>query len=99
MQTRKFQRKIEDFVCENCGFKVKGDGYTNHCPKCLLSKHVDVNPGDRLEACGGLMAPISVDMKAGEHILLQKCLKCGFERKNKVSKGDDFERVLGVGKF
>ena len=26
---------------------MKGNGYTNHCPKCLWSKHVDINPGDR----------------------------------------------------
>ncbi|MFA6992594.1 MAG: RNHCP domain-containing protein, partial [Candidatus Gracilibacteria bacterium] len=40
---KRFSRTIEDFVCEKCGAKVKGDGYTNHCPKCLWSKHVDIN--------------------------------------------------------
>ena len=36
----------EQFVCENCGFKVPKLGYScrNHCPKCLHSKHVDKNP-------------------------------------------------------
>ncbi|MBU3901416.1 RNHCP domain-containing protein, partial [Patescibacteria group bacterium] len=47
MQSKKFQRKIEDFVCGHCGPKIKGTGYTDHCPKCLWSQHVDVNPGDR----------------------------------------------------
>lgn len=38
---KNFTRVIEDFICENCGTEVKGNGYTNHCPKCLWSKHVD----------------------------------------------------------
>ena len=53
---KKFIKVKEDFVCEHCGAEVKGDGYTNHCPKCLWSKHVDVHPGDRAAECGGMMA-------------------------------------------
>src|SRR3989338_8156335 len=45
--SRRFQRTKEDFTCERCGFFVRGSGYTNHCPQCLWSKHVDVNPGNR----------------------------------------------------
>jgi predicted Zn-ribbon and HTH transcriptional regulator len=100
---RKFQRKVEDFLCENCGFEVVGNGYTNHCPKCLWSKHVDINPGDRAAKCGGLMKPISIEqvggLKGGSNIgsvILHKCVKCGYERKNKVCKEDDFEAVLRV---
>ena len=44
MPSLKFKRKKENFVCENCGAEVKGDGFTNHCPKCLYSKHVDIFP-------------------------------------------------------
>lgn len=93
-----FQRTIEDFTCEHCGAKVSGNGYTNHCPHCLYSKHVDVNPGDREEQCGGLMTPVRVEMKGQEYILLQKCEKCGFERKNKVSPTDDFDAILALSK-
>ena len=34
---RKFTEIDEEFVCENCGEKVKPLGYScrNHCPKCL----------------------------------------------------------------
>ena len=41
----------EEFTCENCGKHVPKLGYScrNHCPYCLHSKHVDVNPGDRAE--------------------------------------------------
>lgn len=89
-----FIRNVENFVCERCGTKVFGNGYTNHCPKCLWSKHVDKNPGDRAEKCGGLMEPVSVSKKAGDYVLLQRCGTCGFERKNKMEKGDNFDVLL-----
>ncbi len=95
---KQFQRKKEDFVCEHCGAKVKGNGYTNHCPKCLYSKHVDINPGDRLECCGGLMEPVDLEIKDGKYVLVHKCQKCGFIRRNKVCDDDDFEAVLKLAK-
>lgn len=91
---KQFQRKKEDFVCENCGQEVKGNGYTNHCPCCLYSKHVDVNPGDRAESCGGLMEPIDLELKDGKYVVVHKCQKCGFIRRNKIVDGDNFEAVL-----
>ena len=45
-----FSKKDESFVCENCKKEVEVLNYTSrdHCPFCLYSKHVDINPGDRL---------------------------------------------------
>ncbi|MBI3159657.1 MAG: RNHCP domain-containing protein [Chloroflexi bacterium] len=94
MTSPKFQRTREDFICENCGEQVRGDGYTNHCPACLWSKHVDVNPGDRAEACRGLMQPVAVEHKKGEYRILQRCLTCGTERWNKAARQDSFEMIL-----
>ncbi len=91
-----FQKQKEDFVCEKCGTEVSGSGYTNHCPECLWGKHVDINPGDRASECGGMMNPIEVETKKGQHVLIHKCEKCGFERKNKVEKKDNFEVVLKI---
>ena len=96
---KKFQRKTEDFVCENCGEEVKGNGYTNHCPSCLWSKHVDINPGDRLATCGGMMKPIMIEIKNGEYIIVHHCIKCDFEKKNKSSKNDNFEVLLKISKM
>ncbi|MDD7313612.1 MAG: RNHCP domain-containing protein [bacterium] len=96
---RQFQRKKEDFVCEHCGTKVTGNGYTNHCPNCLYSKHVDVCPGDRAESCGGLMEPIDLELKDGKYILVHRCQKCGFIRRNKVCDGDNFEAVLALSRL
>lgn len=95
---KKFTRTIENFICENCGAEVIGNGYTNHCPKCLYSKHVDINPGDRACECGGLMEPVEILQKNGEFVILHRCKKCGFERKNKVNETDDYNAVLRVGK-
>lgn len=91
-----FKKTVENFICENCGTKVKGDGYTNHCPKCLYSKHVDIAPGDREETCGGLMAPIRIDKEGENLFIVQKCEKCGFERRNKTSENDNLDLIIEI---
>ena len=96
MSDIKFKKKKEDFVCENCGTKVEGDGWTNHCPKCLYSKHVDIFLGDRAEVCGGLMKAISAEESGGEWSIIHKCQKCNKEQKNKISKRDDFDEVIKI---
>ena len=84
---KKFQRNIEDFVCEQCDVEVKGNGYTNHCHNCLWSKHVDVNPGDRSEVCQGMMKPVSF-FNERKPALLHECQVCGKEKRNKVAEDD-----------
>lgn len=92
----RFKKKVEDFACENCGHAMKGDGYTNHCSSCFYSKHVDINPGDRAEDCGGLMKPIAVREKSGGYSVIQKCLRCDRTKQNKLHKNDDLEALLSV---
>ncbi|NUQ57246.1 MAG: RNHCP domain-containing protein [Candidatus Paceibacter sp.] len=91
-----FKRTIEDFICGNCGEEVKGDGYTNHCPSCLWSKHVDINPGDRAAECSGMMKPAKVETEKGEYVLTHRCVKCGHEKRNKMSAKDNFQEVLKI---
>lgn len=85
----------ESFVCENCALDVshhpKGSA-RNHCPYCLVSKHVDdLLPGDRLSECHGLMIPIGADYKKGKgDMIRQKCKKCGKEMLNMLAPDDDF---------
>lgn len=95
---KQFCKKVENFTCENCGFEVIGNGYTNHCPDCLFSKHVDINPGDRNSDCGGLMEPADIEIKNGDYVIVHHCLKCGFIRKNKISENDCFDTVLKIAK-
>ena len=88
MEQKLFTKLDEEFVCQNCGLKVKPLGYScrNHCPRCLCSLHLDINPGDRAAECGGLMRPISAepDAKKG-FIITHKCTKCGAIRRNKAA--------------
>ncbi len=93
---KKFQRHSENFTCGNCGFPVQGNGYTNHCPKCLWSQHVDVHPGDRAEHCRGLMEPAGFTIKRGNYILIHRCTKCGISKKNKAAKNDRFAAILSL---
>lgn len=93
-----FQRRKENFICGNCGNKVIGTGYTNHCPKCLYSKHVDINPGDRAEICQGLMKPIGIETEHNEYIILLKCIKCRAIRRNKTVPEDDIDQIIKLTK-
>ena len=92
--SNKFIKNVEDFECEHCGELVVGDGYTNHCPTCLWSKHVDIYPGDRANECGGLMCPKSLELLGGEYILTHQCRDCGGEKRNKTAKNDDISAFL-----
>lgn len=91
-----FQKRTENFCCGQCGKKVQGNGYTNHCPRCLYGKHVDIHPGDRAERCGGLMEPIFLEKDNGEEKLTHRCVLCGYEKKNKTAENDDFEALLAL---
>ena len=92
----KFKKKKEDFTCEKCSFSVVGTGYTNHCPQCLYSKHVDVNPGDRLATCGGLMEPVDVEGTVKRYMLTHKCTICGHKKKNKVEDEDSIDVLVAL---
>jgi len=86
---KRFTKKKENFVCVVCGRKVSGDGYTDHCPYCLWSKHVDIFPGDREANCGGLMEPVETEMRKGEWRILYRCQECGYQHWNKAAKNDN----------
>lgn len=91
-----FIKNVENFICEHCGLDVWGDGFTNHCPKCLWSKHVDKSPGDRGASCLGLMRPVRIEGTQGNYSVVHKCEWCGLEKRNKVSEKDDFDQVLKI---
>jgi hypothetical protein len=94
--TSNFSKRVEDFACEHCGLQVQGNGYTNHCPRCLWSKHVDISPGDRAANCGGLMPPVGLQSTAGAYRILHRCEACGAEKWNQADPEDDFEQVLAL---
>ena len=97
MESRIFTTIDEEFICEHCGKKVSKLGYSsrNHCPYCLHSRHVDINPGDRLESCHGDLEPVGLEINAKKgYVIIFKCNKCGAIRKNKAAKDDNMDLLI-----
>ncbi len=91
-----FQRKVENFECEKCGVSVKGSGYTNHCPQCLWSKHVDIDPGDRAAACKGMMKPERIEGATARFRIVHKCTVCGHEKINDADAHDNPDALVAL---
>lgn len=88
----------EGFFCINCKkfvtYSAPGTKNRNHCPFCLYSYHIDIKPGDRKNTCKGKMPAIGKTYKKDqEEVLIHKCEKCGFERKNRVAGDDNYKAV------
>ena len=73
---------------------MRGTGYTNHCPQCLWSKHVDISPGDRGEKCQGLMEPVRVEGTVQAYVIIHRCTVCQKERRNRVSAADSADALV-----
>ncbi len=89
-----FTRTIENFNCAHCGAVVRGNGYTNHCPECLWSRHVDNNPGDRAATCGGMMRPITIEAQGARFIITHKCEICGKTKRQRTSDADNINTII-----
>lgn len=88
MEAKRFVKNDDGFVCQNCGLTVEPLGYTsrNHCPRCLCSLHVDINPGDRQNPCHGLLRPFRAEPDARRgYIILHRCEKCGAVVRNRAA--------------
>ena len=88
----------EEFVCENCNKHVKKLGYTarDHCPFCLYSKHIDINPGDRLNTCRGMLVPIGIEKFRDSYKIIYKCDKCNTIHKNIIAKDDAYDKIIDL---
>lgn len=88
----------EEFICEKCGEKINKLNYTarDHCSKCLYSKHVDINPGDRANSCKGLLKPIGIEKFKDTYKIIYKCEKCGQLHKNIVASDDNFDLIIDL---
>lgn len=93
---KKFNMIDEEFICENCGNKVEKLNYTarDHCPHCLWSKHVDINPGDRANNCRGLLMPTDIEKFKNTYKIIYKCQKCGQLHKNITAVDDNVNRII-----
>ena len=88
----------DEFVCENCNKLVPKLEVSarDHCPFCLYSKHVDINPGDRQNTCKGLLKPISIEKHKNTYKIIYKCLKCNQIHKNIIAKDDDYDKIISL---
>lgn len=95
---KKFKELDEGFVCENCKKEVFALGYTSrdHCPYCLYSKHVDINPGDRANLCKGLLKPTGIEKFKDTYKIIYVCEKCKTPHKNIIAKDDDMNRIIEI---
>ena len=91
----------DTFACKSCGRLVfpegAGSSHRNHCPNCLMSLHVDIEPGDRQSDCGGLMEPIAVWVRrGGEWAIIHRCRRCGTLSSNRTAADDNPAKLLSV---
>lgn len=93
---KKFTMRDESFICENCHKSVEALNYTarDHCPYCLYSKHIDINPGDRLNNCLGLLKPIGIEKFKNTYKIIYKCNKCNQIHKNILANDDNMDLVI-----
>ncbi len=63
--------------------------YRNHCPVCLSSLHVDVNPGDRANDCGGVLEAVGAELTGNKGwVIVHRCRRCGEVRRNRAALDD-----------
>ena len=95
-----FNELDEKFICENCGKNVNKLIYSSrdHCPYCLYSKHVDINPGARMNECKGLLRPVGIEKYKNTYKILYICEKCGKLHKNIMAKDDSMAKIIEVSK-
>ena len=91
----------DSFTCRVCGRPVvsagAGSGHRNHCPNCLSSLHVDIEPGDRASDCGSLMGPDAVWVrKNGEWAIIHRCRRCGKLSSNRVAADDNPMKLMSI---
>ena len=95
---KRFNMIDEEFICEHCGKEVKKLEYSarDHCPYCLYSKHVDINPGDRANNCKGLLKPIDIEKFKDTYKIIYKCEKCHMQHKNIIATDDDMNMIIEI---
>jgi predicted RNA-binding Zn-ribbon protein involved in translation (DUF1610 family) len=104
VDSSRFTHINEIFVCEACDQQVqpRAGSCRNHCPFCLISKHVDILPGDRANPCAGLMDAIDYELSGKKGlVLIFRCRRCGAVTRNIAAhedpaQPDDYARILQI---
>lgn len=96
--------QVVGFTCMACKQIISSDplysgvNNRNHCPYCLISKHVDLyRSGDRLNACRSRMTPVGLTWKRtknkygsglGELMIVHRCDGCHQFSINRIAADD-----------
>ncbi len=96
--SRSPRHERDSFTCIRCRREVPlssyGTKHRNHCPACLWSRHLDIEPGDRQSPCRAPMEPIGIEVRPdGEWAIIHRCTACNTLRANRLA-GDDHELAL-----
>lgn len=96
METKRFKMIDESFICSVCQKEVKPLNYTarDHCPYCLHSRHLDINPGDRASDCHGILTPIGIYKFKNTYKIKYKCNKCGEIKNNIMASDDNMDEII-----
>ena len=95
---KKFVQRDEGFICEHCKKEVKPLKYSSrdHCPYCLYSKHLDINPGDRENTCKGLLKPMGIEKYKDTYKIIYQCETCKQIHKNIIAKDDSMNEIIKI---
>ncbi len=89
-----------EFTCGNCKRAIPPlkSGYRDHCTYCLWSRHLDdVNPGDRLSKCKGLMQPVGIQHNGRKGWqIIYRCTRCQATKINVAAPDDDWEAIVNL---
>ena len=105
LERKLYQVVNEGFTCIHCGASVQPTNRgapRNHCPFCLYSMHVDINPGDRANPCRGLLAPVGVETSGKKgYVIVYRCESCGEKTRAKAAskstvQPDNFEAIVAL---
>ena len=97
---KRFKMIDEGFTCIHCGMVVNKLNVTarDHCNNCLYSLHVDINPGDRLNPCKGILKPIGIEKYRDTYKIIYKCELCGKIHKNIMAVDDNMDKIIELSK-
>lgn len=93
---KRFNMIDESFICSNCHKLVNKLNYTarDHCNHCLYSIHIDINPGDRINECHGMLVPIDIVKFKDTYKIIYKCDKCNEFHKNIMASDDNMDEII-----
>ena len=98
MEEKLFRKNNEAFTCIYCCILVAPHPFSSrdHCTSCLHGLHVDIQPGDRLNTCHGVLIPIGLQIKSGKQRIVFSCNTCSKKVFNTTAPDDNEEALIAL---